>query len=261
VITKSGSKDFHGLASYFKRHEQFDANNFFNNRDGLPKSRSRFNTWTYNIGGPIYIPGKFNRKRDKLFFNWGQEFWPIPNSSPGRLTMPTDLERRGDYSQTVDLNNRLIAIRDPVSNSPFPGNVIPTSRLDPSGTALLKVFAAPNFFDRNISRGNYNYVFNATTNDPKYTHSLKVDYILDSNNTISGAWNAFNEHHTGSVGIPSAGGLNWPQMIKTWGTVPRGYSTRYNHIFSPALLNEFSFGFLNQPANDTYTDDELNKNT
>ena len=165
--------------------------------------------------------------------------------------MPTDAERRGDYSETLDLNNRLIAIRDPIANAPFAGNTIPASRLDASGTALLKVFAAPNFFDRNVSRGNYNYVFSARTDDPKYTHSLKLDYNLSSNNTFSGSFNAFNEDHTGSVGIPSSGGLNWPQMVKTWGTHPRGLGARYNRIFTPSLLNEFSFGFLTQPAQDT----------
>lgn len=157
IVTKSGTKDFHGLVSYFKRHEQFNANDFFNNRNSLPRSRYRYNTWSYNAGGPIFIPGRFNRNRDKLFFNWGQEFWPIRRSSTGLLTVPTAAERSGDYSGTVDLNNRLIAIRDPLANASFPGNMIPASRLDPSGTALLKVFPAPNFFDRNISRGQYNY--------------------------------------------------------------------------------------------------------
>jgi hypothetical protein len=259
IVTKSGTREFHGLASYFKRHEQFNANDYFNNINGIGKPRYRYNTWSYNLGGPIYIPGKLNRNRDKLFFNWGQEFWPIARNATGRLTVPTALEKRGDYSQTLDLNNRLIAIRDPVANALFPGNVIPASRLDASGTALLRVFPEPNFSDRGISRGQYNYVFNAPTDAPKYTHSLKVDYTVDSNNTISGSFNAFNEDHRGSVGIPSAGGLNWPLMVKTWYTHPRGYGARYNRIFSPVLLNEFTFGWLTQPANDRYEDSELQK--
>ncbi|MEO7652675.1 MAG: carboxypeptidase-like regulatory domain-containing protein, partial [Bryobacteraceae bacterium] len=77
VITKSGTRELHGLFSYFKRHEQFNANSFFNNRLGLAKPRYRYNTWNYNVGGPIYIPGKFNKNRDKLFFFWSQEFWPV----------------------------------------------------------------------------------------------------------------------------------------------------------------------------------------
>ena len=53
IITKSGGKDFHGLASYFKRHEEFNAMNFFDNRNGVVKQRYRYNTWTYNLGGPF----------------------------------------------------------------------------------------------------------------------------------------------------------------------------------------------------------------
>ena len=58
LVTKSGTRDFHGLGSYFKRHEQFNAGNFFDNRLSQPKARYRYNTWNYNVGGPIYIPGK-----------------------------------------------------------------------------------------------------------------------------------------------------------------------------------------------------------
>ena len=68
IVTKSGTREFHGLASYFKRHEQFNAGNFFDNRVGLKPGRYRYNTLTYNVGGPVDIPGKFNRDRDKLFF-------------------------------------------------------------------------------------------------------------------------------------------------------------------------------------------------
>ena len=57
LITKSGTQEFHGLFSYFKRHEQFNANNFFNNRLGQANPRYRYNTYNYNVGGPAYIPG------------------------------------------------------------------------------------------------------------------------------------------------------------------------------------------------------------
>lgn len=260
VVTKSGTKDFHGLASYFKRHEQFNANDFFNNMNGIKRPRYRYNTWTYNVGGPIYIPGVFNRNREKLFFNWGQEFWPISRAQNGRVTVPTELERRGDFSQTLDLNNRLLPVHDPLANNaPFPGNIVPLSRIDRNGQALLNVFDLPNFFDRSISRGQYNYVFTAQTDAPKYTHSLKIDYNANSNNTFTFGWNGFNEDHKGSVGIPSSGGLNWPQMVKTWATHPRGYTARYTRIISPTVLNEFSFGWLTQPADDFYEDSELRR--
>ena len=81
ILSKSGTREFHGRASYFKRHEQFNANNFFNNRNGALKPRYRYNMMNYSIGGPVFIPGKFNRRREKLFFFWDSseesvgEFW------------------------------------------------------------------------------------------------------------------------------------------------------------------------------------------
>jgi hypothetical protein len=58
ILTKSGTLEFHGAALYYKRHDQFNANSFFNNRIGVSKPLNRFNTYTYNIGGPLYIPGR-----------------------------------------------------------------------------------------------------------------------------------------------------------------------------------------------------------
>jgi hypothetical protein len=120
LVSKSGTKDFHGLGSYFKRNEEFNADSFFNNQIGAPRPRYRYNTWTYNVGGPVYIPRVFNRDRDKLFLLWSQEFWPNQNTLPltRLMAVPTAL-RQGDFSQTTDVNNALIAIKDPSNNGQF----------------------------------------------------------------------------------------------------------------------------------------------
>jgi hypothetical protein len=257
LVTKSGTRDFHGLASYFKRHEQFNANDFFRNRNGLPKPRYRYNTFTYNLGGPVFLPGKFNRNRDKLFFNWGQEFWPIRDARSGSITVPTELERTGNYSQTVDLNARQVPIRDPISGQPFAGNLIPASRLDPNGLALLKMFPMPNFFDRGISRGQFNYVFNTPLDSPKYTHSLKADYNATSRDAFTFGFNKFSDESSGSVGTTASGGINWPMYQKTYTTTPFGLTGRYTKVFSPSLINEFNFGYLDQPADDVIAAEQL----
>ncbi|MGH9845839.1 MAG: carboxypeptidase regulatory-like domain-containing protein, partial [Blastocatellia bacterium] len=180
LVTKSGTKQFHGLGSYFKRHEQFNANNFFNNQLNQPKPRYRFNTWNYNIGGPVYLPKLFNRNKDKLFFFWSQEYWPQRVSRPlSQLTVPTDLERQGDFSQSLDLNGRPRVIRDPTTGQAFPGNRIPANRINPNGQALLKFFPAANFPDRAVSAGRYNYVFQTENTTPQRTETLKLDYHLN----------------------------------------------------------------------------------
>jgi len=53
IVTKGRTQQFHGTGYWYKRHEMFNANNFFNNRSGLAKGRYRYSTLGYNIGGPI----------------------------------------------------------------------------------------------------------------------------------------------------------------------------------------------------------------
>ena len=157
------------------RNEDFNANSFFNNLNNLPRPRYRYNTITYNLSGPITIPHHFNSNRDKLFFYWGQEWWPSTLSTSGTVTVPTALERQGNFSQDS------VTIKDPLNGGvAFAGNIIPTSRLDPNGIALLNIFPMPNFSNKAISGGNYNYVFSTPYNKGLSTNTGKVDYILNS---------------------------------------------------------------------------------
>ncbi len=259
-ITKGGTKEFHGLASYFKRHEQFNANNFFNNRLGTPRPRYRYNTWNYNVGGPVVLP-KFNKDRDKLFFFWSQEFWPLKVPRPiAQLTVPTLLERRGDFTQSLDLNNRLIAVRDPSTGANFPNNVIPANRLNANGLALLRRFPEPNFLDRNISGGRYNYVFQAENETPIRMENARIDYRLTQNHGFAFTYTSYLDRQTGAVGILTAGATNWEQMQKTYKLQGIGYILRYTGVLSPTLINEFSVGATRRPEGNSATDDAIRAN-
>jgi hypothetical protein len=241
------------------RREALNANDFFNNRNGLPKPLSRFNTITYNIGGPVYIPRVFNKSRQKLFFFWNQEDWPTKTTLNGQLTTPTALERAGDYSQTVTLANALIPVRDPLNNNTqFAGNLVPKPRIDPSGQALLNMFPLPNFTDRAVSRGNYNYVFASPFENTQLAETLKIDYNLNSNNIISGSFSYFSNPQIGAVN----GGANnqWPQLNVNVTNHPTTASIRYTRIFTPTLLNEFRVGGLTQPVDTTATAEDLKTN-
>jgi len=261
IVSKSGARSFHGLGSYFKRHEQFNANNFFNNLLGQPKPRYRYNTWNYNVGGPVYIPGKFNTGRDKLFFFWSQEFWPIKvTSAVTRLTVPTELERQGDFSQTLDVNNRLIAVTDPFNNrQPFPSNRIPAARVDTNGQALLGIFPAPNFLDRSVSRGNYNYVFQDPRETPTRTETLKLDYHLNSNNILSVNCTHKKEEQEGALGVP-APVSNWARIRQSSLNEGRLLAFQYRKIFSPTLISETSASYSWRPWNNTADPDDLSRN-
>jgi hypothetical protein len=260
VVTKSGTKKFHGLGSYFKRHEQFNANNFFNNLTNTPKARYRYNTWNYNVGGPVILPGGLNRNRDKLFFFWSQEYWPLKGSSAlTRLTVPTELERAGNFSQSVDLNNRAISVVDPTARTPFPNSIVPANRLDPSGLALLKVFPVPNFTNRAISNGTYNYVFQADKQTPVRMENLKIDYIINSRHSLAFTLARFLDHQTGGLGVLTIAS-NWPQMVKDYRIHGQGYVLRYTGVLSPTVVHEMSFGFTRRPESASASDEEVARN-
>ena len=182
VIIKSGQRNFHGSGYYYKRNEAMNANNFFNNMTGRPRDRYRYDLFGYTVGGPIYIPGKFNRNRDKLFFFFSQEI--APQKRPLSLTfrsVPTVLEREGDYSQTLEADGRLIPIRDPSSGQPFPNNLIPRNRINPNGQALLNLLPLPNI---STPTRQYNWTYGGDINSPRRVETLRVDYVATPTTTF-----------------------------------------------------------------------------
>ena len=139
VVTKSGAKDFHGVGYEFYRNEWLNANTFTNNYAGLPRPRNRNSTFGFNLGGPVYIPGKLNSSKDKLFFFTNWEFQrPRLFDNLVRLTVPTLEERKGDFSKSAS-NGRPVTIRDPLTNAPFPGNQIPQDRWNQYGVQFKHV--------------------------------------------------------------------------------------------------------------------------
>jgi outer membrane receptor protein involved in Fe transport len=113
VVTKSGGKDFHGTGYWFHRHEGLNANTWRNNIDNRSRPLYRYNYQGFNVGGPVLMPGGFNKERDKLFFFVGIEWQEqlVPNSLRS-VTVPTALERKGDFSQTHDSAGFAPNIRD-----------------------------------------------------------------------------------------------------------------------------------------------------
>jgi hypothetical protein len=258
IVSKSGSREFRGLVSHWKRHEQFNATPFFNNLQGLEKPRTRYNAWNYNVGGPVFIPGRFNRNREKLFFFWSQEFWPITATTDViTRTVPTERERSGDFSQSLDVNGRLITIRDPSTGRPFPGNIIPPERIDRNGQALLKALPPPNFLDRTISRGNYNYTFQDVQKTPQRTETLKLDYILTSKDVITANFTHRKDVQEGSFGFA---GAQFNQMLRRSVNDGKVLIGRYQRIFSATLVNEFNSSFSDRPFNHSIDPESLTRN-
>ncbi len=239
VVMKSGTRELHGSGYYYKRNEGLNANNFFNNRTSRPRDRYRYDLFGYTVGGPVAIPGKFNRNRDKLFFFFSEEIAPqrVPNPL-GFVTVPSLAERQGDFSQTFESNGRLIPITDPTTGGPFAGNIIPLSRVNPNGQALLNVFPKANAADPSRQ---YNYVFQSDVNRPRHVEMLRVDYAINSTTSFFTRGILSHERFEGTLGLVGTAS-NWPQFPILYNLVGKGFVANLTKVFSASTVNELTAG-------------------
>lgn len=243
VITKSGTRDFKGILGLYLRHEKLNANEHFNIRNGLRKPLYRYTTFTGNLGGPIFIPGKMSRDSAKLFFFYSREDWSTKTPGPLRqVTVPTALERAGDFSQSLDTNGRLIVVRDPATGQAFPGNVIPANRINSLGQSLLNIFPAPNFSDRSISGGNYNYQFQDVVEQPKKQNLLRVDYQATAKDHISIRGRTWRADQQGFNPVAGSN-ANWDWFRFHYLFTEDSIQGAYTRVVSNRAVNEFNASF------------------
>jgi len=241
IATKSGTQSFHGSVYYYNRNEAFNANNFFNNRQGVPVQRYRYNTFGENIGGPIYIPGHFNKNKQKLFFFFSQEI--DPNQTPislSNFTVPTADERVGNFSKSLKNATSLYIVKDPANGLAFPGNIVPASRIDQNAAKLLTIFPMPNATDVAVTKYAYNFQIAGTEDTPAKQEILKVDYNATDKLKMWFRASGFNSDSTG---------LNSPAINNKWGPAPIDYQQtmpnlglNVTYIATPTVVLETTFG-------------------
>jgi hypothetical protein len=179
---------------------------------------------------------------------------------PTNITVPTELERAGNFSQSVDVGGKLIVVKDPDTQQPFAGNIVPASRIDPNGQALLKFLPAPNFFDRGISGGQYNYVSQVELQKPQRLQTLKLDFNPAQSDFIAVTWSRQEDKQTGTMGLATPN-ANWPLEDRTFVTRGNIVSARYVKVLSPTLVNELVLGYNWRWENETIPDDQFQKLT
>jgi hypothetical protein len=243
VITKSGTQEFHGSAYFYYRHEGLNANSFFRNRTGTPRPIERIKNFGYTLGGPVYGKG-FNRNKDKLFFFWSQEFVRRQNY-PGTqfVTTPTALERNGDYSQTRDVNGALIPIKDPTTGQQFPGNIIPPSRIDKLGQAILNFFPLPNYVETDPAlRYSRNYRASASGAFPRREDLFRIDYNFSPTLNAYFRGTSDNDDENWPYGNWTAGSHNYDMYNTYRWQHGRSALLHVAKTFSPTLVSEITIG-------------------
>ncbi|MBV9765674.1 MAG: carboxypeptidase regulatory-like domain-containing protein [Acidobacteriaceae bacterium] len=184
IITRAGGSDFHGAGYEYFRNNDLNANtwtrNHTNGQNFVPPFR--YNQFGYNVGGPFYIPGKFNKDRSKYFWYWGQEWVRYRFTDSATWTVPTELMRQGNFSELLTLGpqnilGKVVQLKDPYTGNPIPGNIIPANELSPNGLGILKAYPAPNLAVGNFI-GTSNYYITALHPQNQRKDTLAADINL-----------------------------------------------------------------------------------
>jgi len=257
AVSRSGTNQFHGNLYEFVRNNALNANSWTDNNVGIPLSKFRYNLFGGAVGGPVLIPHLYNGKDHTFFFvnlQWTRQVQPANVIA----TVPTALERNGDFSKTTTSNGQLITIYDPSTTrpdpnnpgayirDPFPGNLIPTNLISPFAQKALTYFPLPNrdtlvqnYTLQNNELHNTRNIFYRIDQNFGTRNRLYFRHGITNDNTNYGQWP--------NIGFPGTGtnGQGEPKILHEQSALLSDTET-----FTPNLLGEFKLGF-NRALTDT----------
>lgn len=245
-ITKSGTQDFHGTAYEFDRNQLFDARGFF----ATSTENLKYNNFGGNIGGPIYIPGKWNTDKSKLFFFFAYEkgIYHVGNVSVGyQPPLPLLAGNFNDRlpstpAPLVPANMDLSKCPGCVVGQPFPGNIIPTQVLSPNGKALASMYPHPT--SSALTGNNWLQPYLSITTAAPMT--LRLDYNMGRNQfTFRGDYTAAYDWSPQSVAVQPA--------YQYYDRPKKNAIFDITTTISPTMINAFSWGGT-EDENFIYTD-------
>jgi len=242
--TASGTNNFHGDAFYIKRNEFFDARGYFNKTTPI----DREDNYGFTVGGPVRLPHLYNGK-DRTFFLFSLDFGKQKNTNTGIGTVPTALEKTGDFTDFVDGNGALIPIYDPRTGQQFQYlgrlNVINPARISPLSASVLPSLPNP---DRPGLTSNKNFVPNAF---PNVDHNLgfTIDHNLTTKQSLHYAQWRNSYTSTGFDNAPFVGTDNILQSAKSNPALGSVYLLNYVNAVTPRLVATAGISWIGEINN------------
>lgn len=252
-VIKSGSNNLHGTAHEFLRNAELDANGFNANRAGQPRRSFKRNQFGGTIGGPVLLPKVYNG-RNRTFFFFAYEGLRERSLNAYTGTVPTEAERRGDFSASREANGSLIRIFDPRTTrldpdrpagttryirDLFPGNVVPSNLQGTYAKNTLSYYPMPNQPGQGLSSTN-NFFVSAANQLDSDRYDMRLDHQLGQQHAVFFRWNWFRNinaqplvygNFASPVETPNRiPGINWIGS-HTWSIGP---ATIFQHHFSMA---------------------------
>ena len=235
--TKSGTNDFHGTLFEFWRNDALNAGNFFAHT--VPNLRR--NQYGGTIGGPI--------RKNKTFFFFDMQYTDqIGAAAFTNITVPLPAFKQGDFSRLATMifdpstTRTVDGSANPVRD-PFPGNIIPGTRINPASLKVQALFPAPLV---NTPFANFSsFGANTSTN---LEYDIKVDHTFSEKDKITVRWSA----HQATSNQPAAFGTTAGGPLP--GTLGPGYSktpgkqavVNWVHLFGARATNNLNIGWFDQ---------------
>jgi hypothetical protein len=248
VVTRSGSNDPHFSLYEFFRNDKLNANDFFANRSGTARAPFRFNQFGGTVGGPVYL-GKVYDGRNRTFFFANVEIVRFVQGITYTSVQPDPTHLTGNFSNARLANGNLVTIYDPATTranpagagfvrTPFAGNVIPDSRIDPVARNVSKLFPSPTLAGQPL--GAINYTRTAGNLVDKNSYSLRGDHNFTESNRMFVRYSyddtplnrapAYGDERRNIA--PTAG----PQIFTRWNSVIED-----THTFTPTMIGTFRY--------------------
>jgi hypothetical protein len=232
LTSRAGTNDFHGTLADYYNTPRFRARNPFNN----VRSSGRSHQMIFSAGGPVYIPKIYNGRNKTFFFHTTEIAFGSQRNTQINRTVPLAAWREGNFSA---LSTPII---DPQTRSPFPGNIIPSSRINPTSRAYQDRFIiAPNFGDAGTFATNNFRVTRLYPFVHQPTITTRLDHRISDKQFIFGRitnvrWNFYDP----DTNLPTITEqvLNYRHMDTM--TLAHTYTIR------PTILNEFRFGWTGE---------------
>ena len=247
VSLKSGTNQYHGSLYHYFRNDILNANAFESNAAARGKSAFRWNQPGIQVDGPVLLPRIYNgRDRTFFMFSWEKIKSKIP--FPQTYTVPTALQRTGDFSQTRQANGQPITIYDPLTTvqtgsaytrQPFSANRIPAARFDPVGKNLAGYIAEPN------TAGNAQDFFNLVASpnpvsDEYDQFVVRIDQQLTGRHKFFSRYVRGNRHEVNSDAGYRHEASPWYAHWRT----NQGGNFDLTSTLSPTLVSSLRLGYI-----------------
>ncbi len=276
AIVKSGTNQIHGDIWEFLRNDKLDASDFFQNATGIGKGAFRRNQFGGTIGGPVTIPHVYHGK-DRTFFFGDYQGTRISQALPYNVTVPTAAERASGYTNFNDLiagqpgctrgpdllgrkvpcgtifdpsTTRAVTSGKPDALSgltptgtgyvrdPFPGDIIPLSRLDPNAIKLLNLYPAPN-----LPGIVNNFADNPILGDNADSFDIRADQYFGTHDVMFGRISYSLEHRDTPGPFPGIADGVTAVFGGNMTTTGANAAWSETHTFGPTTINEVLLGY------------------